>query len=357
MSTAAPAVRPQPLYFVNAPIDFAVMGGLSILAAVVLQLAPTTLGPWPTYLAIVCNWPHFAATSYRLYHSRDNLRQYPATAFLVPVLVIAGFVWSLAEPTHIAPMYVKLMLLWSPYHFSGQTMGLCLGYARRAGFTVRAWERNALDAFLLTSYLSLTAHVETGTGMRDYAGLAHPKLGLAPWVGSTLDIVAMAAGCAFLVAWLRPQPDRRRLPPIVLLPAIAQGVWFVLGRHVDSFQQLVPFFHSLEYLFIAWAVQLKERLADGRFTPSTNYVRYETIRWWLINVALGVALFVAMPYALSAFGFDLGLTMALGAAAIQLHHFFVDGVIWKLRNPKVASPLLVTLQECSAPAPPLAEAA
>ena len=23
------------------------------------------------------------------------------------------------------------------------------------------------------------------------------------------------------------------------------------------------------------------------------------------------------------------------------HHFFVDGVIWKIRNPKVASPLLV----------------
>ena len=325
------------------------MGGLSVVAAIALLWAPPTLGPWPMYLAIVCNWPHFAATNYRLYHSRENVRQYPATAFLVPLLVLAGGAWAFAEPTRIAPLYIKFMLLWSPYHFSGQTIGLCLGYARRAGLKVEVIERRALDAFVLTTYLALTAHLETGAGVRDYAGLSQPKLDLAPWVGNTLDLAAVALGVACLLCWLRPRAGRARLPLIVLLPALAQSVWFVLGRGVEAFQLLVPFFHSLEYLFIAWAVQLKERLAGGRFTPSPNFVRYETVRWWLLNVALGIALFVGVPYAFAAAGWELTFTMAVGAAAIQLHHFFVDGVIWKLRNPRVASPLLVTVQECRTP--------
>ena len=31
--------------------------------------------------------------------------------------------------------------------------------------------------------------------------------------------------------------------------------------------------------------------------------------------------------------------------AVQIHHFFVDGVIWKLRNPSVGSPMLVNLEQ------------
>jgi hypothetical protein len=32
-------------------------------------------------------------------------------------------------------------------------------------------------------------------------------------------------------------------------------------------------------------------------------------------------------------------------SAVQIHHFFVDGVIWKLKSPAVSSPLMVNLNE------------
>lgn len=358
MAEPSTAGQRADLYFVSAPVDGAVMGGLSIVAAVALLRAPADLGPWPMLLALVCNWPHFAASSYRLYRSRENIRQYPQTAVLVPLVVLAGCAWALADPVRIAPMYVKLMLLWSPYHFSGQTVGICLGYARRAGVAISTGERRALDAFVLSTYLAFTAHLETGPGVRVYAGLTHPKLALAAWVGPSLDVVAVVLGGVALACWLRPRADGRRVPAIVLLPAFAQAVWFGLGRGVEAFQLLVPFFHSLQYLFLAWAVQLKERLAQGRFTPSRAYVRYESLRWWLVNVALGMALFLGVPYAGAAFGLELGLCLAVFATAIQLHHFFVDGVIWKLRNPRLAAPLLVTVRECAQPPPArVAEAA
>src|SRR4051812_33620975 len=78
---ASPKV-PIPLYFINAPLDYALVGLLSIIAFTILYSADKTertafIVLLAAKLAWVCNWPHFAATSYRLYQSKDNIRQYP----------------------------------------------------------------------------------------------------------------------------------------------------------------------------------------------------------------------------------------------------------------------------------------
>ncbi|MBI3894121.1 MAG: hypothetical protein HY303_21590, partial [Candidatus Wallbacteria bacterium] len=91
------------LYFVNAFVDHAVIGGVSIAAWALLatchsgERTPAVFG-LSAALLWVCNWPHFAATSYRLYHSPDNVRQYPMTALAVPWLVLAGVAGALASP-------------------------------------------------------------------------------------------------------------------------------------------------------------------------------------------------------------------------------------------------------------------
>src|SRR6185369_17456669 len=82
-----------------------------------------TLAGW---LVWVINWPHFSATSYRLYGTRSHVRQYPVTAMVTPILVAVGVFGSFASPLVIAPYFVKFFLIWSPYHFSGQTIGITL---------------------------------------------------------------------------------------------------------------------------------------------------------------------------------------------------------------------------------------
>jgi hypothetical protein len=44
---------------------------------------------------------------------------------------------------------------------------------------------------------------------------------------------------------------------------------------------------------------------------------------------------------------DTTLPFATGVVitGVQIHHFFVDGVIWKLKNKSVASPLMVNLAD------------
>src|SRR5437763_8418246 len=66
----------RPLYFINAVADFALVGGVSIVASLVLYslyrtgTANERVIFITTQLSWMCNWPHFAASSYRLYHSR-----------------------------------------------------------------------------------------------------------------------------------------------------------------------------------------------------------------------------------------------------------------------------------------------
>jgi hypothetical protein len=352
-AAAPPAPR---LYFVNAPVDYAVIGGASILAFVLMYFFYTAdrtpvVMTLAAQLLWLCNWPHFAASSYRLYHTRDNIRQYPVTALVVPWVVLAGMAGAFLSPGLIAPYFVKVFRIWSPYHFSGQTLGICLIYARRGGFKVGPWERLALSGFIYGTFLSGTVRAEIGTAPDTFYGIPCRGLGLPAWTGPAVSVFLYAAGLAFLVlAALWCRRNRRVLPPIILLPAVTQYVWFALSSRWSSYQEFVPFFHSLQYLLVAWSVQLKEKMDVRHLQPSWRYVAGESLRWGGLNLVGGALLFFGLPHLLARAG-GCGLEFATGViiCGVQIHHFFVDGVIWKLKNRNVAAPLMVNIADLVAP--------
>jgi hypothetical protein len=143
--------------------------------------------------------------------------------------------------------------------------------------------------------------------------------------------------------------EGRALPLIVLLPALSQWVWFVGGDGGSAFREFVPAFHSLQYLLIAWSIQMKETLDRGGRSPSKRFVGGETLRWGLWNVAGGAALFWVLPRLFASSAGDLTFATGVVHAGVQIHHFFVDGVIWKLKDPTVASPLMMTWDEIAGP--------
>ena len=143
---------------------------------------------------------------------------------------------------------------------------------------------------------------------------------------------------------LQLRGDHRFIPLIVLLPAASQFIWFY-APNVGEYAALVPFFHSLQYLLIAWSVQSTVGLGERRRTPSVGYVVSESVRWAVINVAAGFVLFWGLPRLGSHMGRSLQFSNAVLLSAIQIHHFFVDGVIWRLREPTVRSPLSSSLSD------------
>jgi hypothetical protein len=355
---AAPA-RPAPhLYFVNPLVDFACIGGASILTFAVLAAvyrAGAVQATWvwtaAAVLTWVCNYPHFAATNYRLYQSKQNVSQYPLTAFVVPPLLVVAMVFSFLMPNVVAPLFVKLFLLWSGYHYSGQSVGISLVYARRAGFALGRLERLALSGFVFGTYFLSVARWESGAGTLSYYGISYPTLHLPQYVSILAGNAMWMCGALFLllvVNWC--VANRRVLPPVVLLPAASQLLWFVVGAGDPNFNAFVPFFHSLQYLLIAWSMHLKERMDTRGIEPSKRYVARESLRWGALIVAVGGFLFWMLPHTLASstgYGFQIAAPIVL--AGVQIHHFFVDGVIWKLKNPKVSSPLLVNIEQLVRP--------
>jgi hypothetical protein len=358
-----PAAPQQHLYFVNAYVDYLVVGLGSIFAFVALLFTyGTESALWAAQLAlalqIVINHPHFAATNYRLYHNRDNIMQYPITALVIPWVILAVVIGSFYSPKFIAPIFYKVFMYWSPYHFSGQTLGVTLIYARRAGFFVGKWERFTLSNVIYSSFLYMTARGDMITAATDIvlpamSDVDQYRLGLPMWVSEIILVwmILNAIGFTYLIVkWCQEQ--KRLLPPIVLLPLVTQLIWFIPGAFVKSFYLFVPMFHSLQYLLIAWSLQLKEKMDVEKITPSVGYVVKETARWGVINLVLGSILFWAIPTGLYyIFHNDLGwnfsdvFVLAIIGAGVQVHHFFVDGVIWKLKKKTISSPLMVNLDD------------
>jgi len=369
-AVAAPPKQPPPLYFVNRYVDWGVIGGVSLLMFLVLQSLFWTKGPsllvttrqewaWTiaAWLSWVVNWPHFSATNYRLYHTKSNIAQYPFTAFVVPVLLVIATWAAFAEPDGVAPYLAKLFIIWSPYHFSGQSVGISLIYARRAGFQVGKLERLALAGFIYGTYIMSTSYSEVGKDSYPYYGIQIPRLGIPEQFYTWSKIGMYAFGALLLLLVIRWCIVKRRiLPPIVLLPAAAQFIWFIPGGTIPNFYEFVPMFHSLQYLLIAWSMQMKERVDESGAVPTGGFVFGESARWLVINIAGGSILFFFLPKIAASAGSPPMFAEGVILASVQIHHFFVDGVIWKLKNPKVSSPLLVNIPDLMRGRPELARA-
>ena len=300
-----------------------------------------------TGLAWVVNWPHFSATSYRLFQDPAHVRQFKLTSFLIPAVVTLGAIASFAFPDGFAPYFVKFYMIWSPYHFSGQTLGITLIYARRANFQIQKWERLALFWFIFGTFFYQSSMAETYGSNSDFYGVSYPGLGIPFWVPTLCKWVMYAAGACFVgLAIKQGKAQNRIIPLIVFLPPIAQYIWFVHASGTSSFQEFVPFFHSLQYLLIAWNMEMHFQAAKEKTIPSASqFFLTKSATWGMANFIGGACLFYFLPLAFVKFGWSYGFATAIVLSSVQLHHFFVDGVIWKLKSKTNISPLMANISD------------
>ena len=343
------------LYFLNWWLDAAAIGGLSIVAFVVARLfagggeRTLEIAQAAAILSVFVNYPHFSATVYRLYESRDSARQFPVTSYGLPFVLLAAVAASLWQPELVAPYFILLFLIWSPYHYSGQTLGITMIYARRAGFGIGQWQRFALSTFIFSTFVVALVHRQRVEPTGSY-GVIWPAIAFPDWFEPVVT-TAMWAGAAvflwFIIGWCRAR--RQMLPPIVLLPAVSQYVWFMPGMQTAAFYEFVPLFHSLQYLYIAWAMQVGLHVGREGQERSWRSIRAVSVKWGLWNYVGGISLFIALPWLFFWVPLPMALIAGVLIAAVNIHHFFVDGVIWKLRHAPSTSPLMTNVADLAAP--------
>jgi tetratricopeptide (TPR) repeat protein len=293
-------------------------------------------------LAVIFNYPHFMATIYRAYHTREDFEKYKFfTLHLTLLVVLTGVLLHLSY--RLVPWIFTLYICWSPWHYTGQNYGIMMMSARRAGAQVTNSERRWLHAAFWASYLMLLASFETGAS-NDALILS---LGLPAKITLPLRLVLGAAFAIF--CWLAFRPTIRRsglqtmTAPLTL--AVTQFLWFVLPTllelrstyHIPQTRYssgILAIFHSAQYLWITSYYQGREARAAGQSN-------WRLAGYFVTLIAGGIALFIPGPWLVSyIFHYDFTTSFLIFTALVNIHHFLLDGALWKLRDSRIAALLI-----------------
>src|SRR6202047_816757 len=293
-------------------------------------------------LALFFNYPHYMATIYRAYHNPADFHKYRIftvhiTALIALTLILSHF-WFRA-----IPWIFTLYLIWSPWHYSGQNYGLFMMFARRGGATPSAAGRRALYSAFLVSYLILLLSFLTGP--------SNDPLFVSPRIPERISYIAvLALGVVFVACsaygWseLGRQLSWRRLLPALTLFS-TQCLWFLLptvlsvadGLRVPQSRYSSGVFavmHSAQYRWITSYYARRE--AGGKGASG-----WRPFAYFAALVAGGIALFVPGPWLASRlFHRDFSTSFLIFTALVNIHHFILDGAIWKLRDGRIAALLL-----------------
>jgi tetratricopeptide (TPR) repeat protein len=294
------------------------------------------------FLALLSNYPHFMATVYRAYHTRDEFEKYRIyTVHVALLLAVAGVVTHLWYA--LLPWIFTLYICWSPWHYTGQNFGLLVMFARRAGVSPTEAERRALRLSFIASYILLMLSFHTGAS----GDALILSLGLAAkFTLPARAVLALffAGASGWALASLARRSSFRTILPVLTL-TMTQFLWFLLpavielvsGREIPQTRYssgLLAALHSTQYLWITSYYQKKEARAAGDSHWSFS-------RYLLTLIAGGIALFIPGPWIVSrVFHADFAASFLTFTALVNIHHFILDGAIWKLRDSRIAALLL-----------------
>jgi hypothetical protein len=346
--------------------EFLVVGGVTPLLFPIAWVLRRSIGLDASELAVgfvmfhaafVINDPHFAVT-YILFY-RDGLARAFGSAFsgtqrarylLAGVVVpVALSVWAIAAlSTHSAfalGLMIQLMFLLVGWHYVKQGFGVLIVLASRRGVRFAARERLAILAHCFAGWAYAWASPsDPGTEVEEkgvvYVTLAHPR-----WLEQATHVVFLGTAVLLAAVLVRKRRREGRLPILTPLTALLCSIWsWSIYSSIDPLVvYVIPALHSAQYLYFVWLLrrnEAREREGPPWFGPSAR------VRLGLLAasaLALGWLLFHAAPSLLDdalvgrrARLTPLGPTPYFAAiyTFVNLHHFFMDYVIWRRDNPE-----------------------
>ena len=282
--------------------------------------------------------PHYAATYRRAYTSRDVVRAHPWVTLVVPPILIAAALLAVRYPTTVGLAYFGLYVGWSGYHYSGQSLGLAMLYPLRQGARLDLREKRLIRLPLLVSWiLSLLGLFRLSSSARNpaYEAIRHAYLG--PPLPSWAVVLGLAVLAASLTGvWTVARERRARGTPLpwpTYAVLSAQIGWFTIGLYQPLFNiLLVPMFHGLQYLGLtSWHASREPGAGGlGRFAG-----------YLLVVLVLGLVINPGLFMIFRASQADQALVSAAAVISfVNLHHFLLDGRIWRLRERRVVQSMV-----------------
>jgi hypothetical protein len=215
------------------------------------------------------------------------------------------------------------MLTWSPYHYAAQAYGLAVIYSFRSGCVLTSTEKGALWWIsLLPFFRAFASAPDAGLAWFVPASVFESLPVLGQLQSGTIHIIDVLI--FLLPLWLY-QRSGFRLPMISILLLVANGIWWVTLSYTEAWIW-ATIFHAVQYLAIVMIYHVRDRLS----LPANRRGRaYHAFIFYACSFVLGYGLFIGLPTLYGAAGFRGQPTALMVAAAINIHHFVVDGYIWR----------------------------
>ena len=337
--------------------DVVMTGGLSlvVMSAILAwsfasgQEAGFVNGEWLVPMILV-NATHFMASYRLLYVSKAEILDNRWSAIYVPIalLSVLGLAALDFERAWIVGNLVFASSVYLAWHYTGQAWGMVSAFSRILGLDFTATERHCIRGgmrvlLVLHVFYALSGRLppESWIDSRRYVDL----------YDAAFQIVIVAAGASLLAgAWAFWSARKRagHLPVRVVLPWLALYVWYPFWYFVPGGFVWVQLSHALQYLAFPLRVEANRHEAKRRPSPGQLKIHVATVYAGL--VLAGMVLLHGPPMAAHAFGHGWYSTPAMQQlfqgfiSCVAIHHYFVDGAIWKLSNPKVRGELLSHLK-------------
>jgi hypothetical protein len=358
MSSPVAQAQPRRNPFIVSPLFDGAFFFASVLAVVAAWVASAVFRVDGFYVlaavAVLSNGPHLASTWTRVYLDRREWERRPVQIFVVPALITAGVVAVTFLGWKGQRLLDSLLLYWATWHFLAQNYGLLRIYQKRSGEDDSSLPLR-LERPLLYMVVAWCALHRLKTGPRQLFGqeVFYPDL---PWsMINSLLAVTVCLGVFYL--WLRLRQGGYRDPSgwlrigFIGTSVVGFGVPFLLiTRDGTTAFAAAACWHGFQYVGI---VRFYHRNAwkDG-VNPKAKL-----ISWLSQQGRLRLFLYACLLWAFAGAGYLViwtGSYLTRGTwwtietwagvtwLSMTFSHYYLDGVIWKLRRDKqVAARLLV----------------
>lgn len=354
--------KPRRRHLFNQWVDFLALGGGSVLVLGALAAfypagdeARAGLAFTMLVLAHFVNHPHFAH-SYQLFYKgfvrkafspESTLRhRYMFAGIMVPAILVTFFVSGVAlgNPPMLG-LTVNLMFFLVGWHYAKQGYGILMLDAGYKGTGFSAKERRHLLWNTHIAWPTYWLIANNALAAKSYWGLPYVVFDVPDPLLITVSAAAAVSAVIVMRDLFLIWRSGRTLPVNGLVAYVASVyLWLMIAREDPLLILVVPVFHSVQYMCVVWRYQLNvetERLRERAGAAEPAWYRTAAAglaRYVLIAGLLGLVGFWGAPLVMDTVGgydsavFGGTLFLFMGWTGINIHHYFIDAVIWRREN-------------------------
>lgn len=333
-------------YLFSKWLDFVYLGGIGIIIVPLIlifsqygntEIFKQEVTIFTLYISFFLNYPHFTHSyqllfsSYKHTHDRKQLRKFKQVIYIVPaIFCLVALIGFTSSQIVFFQILISIMFFTVGWHYVKQGYGVLILCCNINKVSFTKHERGTLLTICYSVWLSAFGLNNYGAASPESFGVSAINLKFPEEILFLLLLIATIATIEFIRLLISRIIKNEPIPNFVALSSFAVTIYiWMFFSNIAIYFLLVPALHSLQYLAITYKAKKNE------FSGLANK---NSLKFTTIGFISGIAFFYAIPksmdfiFADSITNLSSELFSLTIISFINIHHYFIDSVIWKRDN-------------------------